>query len=133
MTSRNIHGHWTMNFSAQTLYSKLTGPTNREAGDAWFEEMKQNILTSPNGDSLPWVSINDCRDWNMSSLDSWEANNTTVEWMYEHNCVLLTIVFSKKIHRYAFEKGLNDQHIVRFFYDYDEAYQACQDKLNSSL
>ncbi|MGF1739958.1 hypothetical protein L4C34_02530 [Vibrio profundum] len=71
----------------------------------------------------------DFRDWGITSLDTWGDASDNIAWMSENQCILLVNVFSKKIQHFAMEKGIINKDIVQFFFDYDEAYQACLDKL----
>ena len=131
-TKRNIHGSWKMSFNNRILTSEFTGPSNREGSEAWFEDLKNLILSSPDQDSSPWVMLNDVRDWQMASLDSWGTNNHIIDWMSKHQCALFAIVFSKKIQSFSVEKGINDKSIVQFFFDHEAAYQACREKLSDA-
>ena len=129
MKQRNIHGRWVMRLEGRVLYSKVTGATNKEAAQAWFEEMKQLILSSEDSDSKPWVFVDDTRDWGTAPEDFWEAANELVDWMSNHNCVFMASVFSKKLQSFSWESGFNNQSILQVFFDYDEACQTCLDKL----
>ncbi|MGF1741453.1 hypothetical protein L4C34_10305 [Vibrio profundum] len=129
MTQRNIHGLWHMRLEGRFLYSKVTGATNKEAAQAWFDEMRQTILSSPKSDSEPWVFLDDARDWGTAPADFWETTNEVVNWMSEHNCVFIASACSKKIQSFSWEKGLNNQNIAHLFFDYDEAHQVCLDAL----
>lgn len=129
MTQRNIHGDWSMSFENRILLSKADGSFNQEANKAWLSEMKELVLSSPEGDSTPWVVLLDFQNWDIATLDSWESANEGAIWVMEHSGVSITFVFSKKLQQFAAEKGLIDQSIVKFLFNYDEAYQACLDKL----
>ena len=61
--------------------------------------------------------------------DGWDVVNDIMIWAKQHHCVLFSFVFSKKIKHYSFEHGLSPQGLVQYFFDYDEAYQTCLDKL----
>ncbi|MGF1740147.1 hypothetical protein L4C34_03510 [Vibrio profundum] len=130
MVQRNIHGEWNIRFEDRILYSKVVGATNDEARKAWFEELKSSIQSSQEGFSCPWVILHDLRNWDTATLDTWEGANMFVDWASEHNCLLLAIVFSKKIQHFAMSKGLNNQKVLQFFFNYDEAHQACLSKLS---
>ncbi|MGF1743291.1 hypothetical protein L4C34_20040 [Vibrio profundum] len=129
MKHRNIHGDWEMFFSDRMLQSELIGSFNKEGGQAWFKEMKERVLTSPDRDERPWATLINARNWDMASSDSWDTNNELANWMPEHNCVLFAVVLSKKIQEFAVEKGMENQKIMKLFFDYDEAHQACLDAL----
>ncbi|MGF1741741.1 hypothetical protein L4C34_11825 [Vibrio profundum] len=132
MTQRNIHGNWTMNFENRILQSKITGSTNTELSQAWFEDMKCHLSSSEDNYMTPWVNLFDFRDWDLTTIDSFGNANDNIHWMSENNCILLAFVFSKKMQHFAMEKGLSNNGIVRFFFDYGEAYQACLDKLEGA-
>ncbi|MGF1739992.1 hypothetical protein L4C34_02710 [Vibrio profundum] len=121
-----------MSFENRLLHSEITGASNKEAAQAWFEQMKGLVLSSPEGDTQPWVLLTDSREWGVASQDAWEAINELTDWMCEHNCVLSAVVFSNKIQHYSADQGLNEQQILRFFFDYDEAYQACISALSKA-
>ncbi|MGF1743185.1 hypothetical protein L4C34_19440 [Vibrio profundum] len=130
MTQRNIHGEWTMSFENRFLHSEVTGPTNTEAALAWFEEMKKLVSTS-SGTCTPWVLLIDSRNWETSPQEQWDSNNVIITWTKENDCCFLAVVYSNKIQEYSAKTGLdakNTSHHVIFF-DYDEAYQTCLDKL----
>ncbi|MGF1741767.1 hypothetical protein L4C34_11955 [Vibrio profundum] len=129
MKQRNIHGLWTMRFENRILYSALTGPTNKEASEAWLKDLKSHVMTSKEGDVKPWVILFDLRSWSMTSLDAWEANDKNMEWLSEHSCIFLAFLFSKEIQHFAIKKHLKDQSFVHFFFNYDEAQRACLNKL----
>ncbi|MGF1741456.1 hypothetical protein L4C34_10320 [Vibrio profundum] len=129
MTPRNIHGDWKMHLEGRILYSKVVGGINEEATKAWFEEMKQCILSSTDGDTKPWVLLNDCTEFLGAALDSWEAINEVTDWECQHNCVLLATVISNKVQNYLMDTILNGQLALHVYFDYDEAYQACLEKL----
>ncbi|MGF1742177.1 hypothetical protein L4C34_14035 [Vibrio profundum] len=129
MHQLSVHGKWTLEFKNRILHTQVSGPTNKEASDEWLEDALKVIELSDDCYEDPWVVINDARDWEMASLDFWESANDVIHFLEEKNCVLFVVVFSRKIHQYTLEKGLDDQSIVKLFGDYDEAYQACIDKL----
>ncbi|MGF1743277.1 hypothetical protein L4C34_19960 [Vibrio profundum] len=129
MVGRTVHGEWDMKFEGRILRSKLSGSTNKEAVQVWFDEMYQLLYSSPDKDLVPWCALMDARDWGMAPLDAWEANNQLINWMSQHNCVLFSAVFSKKIQLFSAENGFDTQGIVEFFFDYGKAYQACLYKL----
>ena len=108
------------------------GATNMEAAQAWFEEMQDNVLSYQGGEKLPWASIIDTRGWDMASMDMWEKNNTNLDWMYDNHCVLCSFVFSKKVQQFAAEKGFKKHPILEFFFDFDEAYKTCLEKLTEA-
>ncbi|MGF1742454.1 hypothetical protein L4C34_15485 [Vibrio profundum] len=118
-----------MNFENRVLFSKMTGSTNREASLVWFDEIQEKVHSSEGGVTEPWVIFLDSRDWVGASLDAWEVNNQITDWVSSHGCVYEAIVLSKKMHVYAAKTELNDQPILHYFFDYDEAYQGCLDKL----
>ncbi|MGF1743297.1 hypothetical protein L4C34_20070 [Vibrio profundum] len=129
MTKRNIHGAWTIRFEDRILYSKVIGATNKEAAESWFEEVRQHITFSYSNCIEGWVFINDARQWDLSSPDFWEGANKAIEWMCNHNCIFMALVHSKQIQNFVTEKELDGHGVVHLFFDYDEAYQACLDKL----
>lgn len=131
MKQRNIHGLWEMNFENHCLNCKFMGATNESAACAWFDEMKHHVLSSPDKGKLPWVALSDMREWGISSLDVWEKNNEILEWMMGNGCMYVSMVFSKELQRFSFEQGVDNLQPFRFFTDYDEAKQACVDKLAS--
>lgn len=132
MTEKNVHGLWTLTFENRLLYSKVDGSTNSEASEIWFKEMNELISASPEGFDKPWVALIDCRDWELAPPDFWEATNVLINWMSEHNCLLYALIFSNKVQRFAVEQGFNNQPILRYFFDYDEAFKYCLDKLNAA-
>ncbi|MCL9780231.1 hypothetical protein M9194_02145 [Vibrio sp. S4M6] len=130
MVGRNVHGSWTMSFEDRILKTKVTGATNAEAAKIWLLEAKELVLSSSEADSTPWGVLNDCREWGTSGLDDWESHNQTVDWLTRHNCVIFALVLASKIQHYSVEHGFVNQSIVNIFSDYDEAYQACLNKLS---
>lgn len=132
MTQRNIHGTWEMSFEHRCLKSKIKGATNKEAALAWLEDLKYNLRSSPEGSSVPWVVLQDLSDWGAATLDTWGDANANIDWVFENNCVLFAIIFSTGLQEFVMKKGLKDNNYVRFFFDYDEAYQACLAKLAES-
>ncbi|MGF1742329.1 hypothetical protein L4C34_14850 [Vibrio profundum] len=86
-------------------------------------------MQSLDADSTPWVAISDNRQWDLSTPDSEGEMNNIVDWMQEHNCISFAIVFSNQLQEFGAEKKLNDQSILNFSFDYDEAYQECLNKL----
>ena len=55
--------------------------------------------------------------------------NDFVGWLSQHNCRSFSLVYSNHIQRFAADKGIINQDIMRIYFDYDEAYQTCLDKL----
>lgn len=94
--------------------------------------LQENLRSSEAGHSVPWVVLHDLRDWGTATLDTWESANESIDWILKNNCVLFTIIFSKDLQNFVLKKGLRDQDIIRFFFDYDEAYQACLDTLDEA-
>ncbi|MGF1743176.1 hypothetical protein L4C34_19380 [Vibrio profundum] len=129
MTQRNIHGIWTMYFENRILHTKVTGSFNREGTQAFFDEMQSLLFSSKKGDAVPWAMLNDARDWELAALDAWDAGNEGINWMNDHNCVLFSVVYSVKVHTAITKKGIDNQDILQYHYDYNEAYQACIDAL----
>ncbi|MGF1741799.1 hypothetical protein L4C34_12115 [Vibrio profundum] len=129
MKPLNAHGQWTLDFKNRILLTKVSGTTNKEASQQWLVGTKELVQLSENRYDIPWVVLNDARDWEMAALDSWEATNEVIDWLSDNNCILFAIVFSKKIHKFALEMGLKHQGIVVLFDDYDNAYQACLNSL----
>ncbi|MGF1740004.1 hypothetical protein L4C34_02770 [Vibrio profundum] len=123
------HGSWTMCFENQIFRSKVDGSTNKETAEQWFEELKSLILASERNISEPWVALIDVQSWNMASLDSWEHISYITDWMHEHNCILFCYVFSKEIQKFAIEKGIKSDGFMQFFFDCDEACEACVETL----
>lgn len=126
---RNIHGVWDLSFNDGILVTKVLGATNEEAGKAWFEEVNRCVLSPEGAASEPWASISDLRQWDMAPEEVWEESRQFVTWFAEHNCVFFTFVFSKKIQAFAPQQALKDYPMVGFFFDYDEAYRECANKL----
>ncbi|MGF1743295.1 hypothetical protein L4C34_20060 [Vibrio profundum] len=129
MTQRNIHGFAPMTLNGRILHSEVTGASNKELGDIWFNEMKETILSSPEKDTAPWALLIDCRNWGGGSLDSWEASNRSTDWMIDHNCVFGAIIVSNKVQHFAIETQVENQDVSHYFVDFDEAYKACLEKL----
>ncbi|MGF1743289.1 hypothetical protein L4C34_20025 [Vibrio profundum] len=129
MAKRNIHGEWTIRLDDRFLYSDVVGSTNTEASLAYLEELKQTILTSPGGVKSPWVILHDGRRWEMSSADAKVGNDAITDWCKEHQCMLFAIVLENSMQRFASEIVFKEQSILKFYFDYDEAYQACLDAL----
>ncbi|MGF1739475.1 hypothetical protein L4C34_00045 [Vibrio profundum] len=125
MLEKNIHGTWELRFENRIVISKVHGATNQEASQAWLQDVKNLVESSNEGLSVPWALLQDMSDWGIATLDMWERVNKNVDWMLHHNCSLVTIVFTKQIQKFAFDKGITNQSIVRFSFDYDEAYQTC--------
>ncbi|WP_428789327.1 hypothetical protein [Vibrio profundum] len=121
-----------MSFEKRILHSKVTGSTNKELSQAWYEDMKKHILSSSNKNTLPWVVLIDSRNWEMASQDIEEITNETINWAREHGCCLFCTVTSKKIQQFALNKEFGHQSIVTMSSDYDEAYQACLNKLSEA-
>lgn len=97
MPARNIHGQWSMVLEGRVLKSEIVGSTNSEASFAWFEELKSNLLSSPEGISTPWVICIDCRQWEGSSQDNSDAHHIVTDWAKQNNAVMCAFVISKKI------------------------------------
>lgn len=129
MTQRNIHGEWTMNFEDRILYSTVSGATNREASLGWLHEMQEKIGSSREKDTTPWVICHDCRNWIGAAPDVWETNNIIMDWLTEHNCIFMASVLPGEMQIYLTEKELRGQYILQCFVSYDEAHQACLDRL----
>ncbi|MGF1742981.1 hypothetical protein L4C34_18335 [Vibrio profundum] len=129
MTKRNVHGLWTISFEERILHTKVTGATNTETGQVWLEEMQELLFSSQGSDSLPWVVLNDCRHWDTCSLDAWDYYNEMITWMSEHHCIFYAFVFSNKIQGFAAEKWFDANDILNYFFDYEEAHQACLNAL----
>ncbi|MGF1741899.1 hypothetical protein L4C34_12630 [Vibrio profundum] len=129
MTPRNIHGDWTMSFENRIVKTELTGSFNQEATVVYVNEMKEHVLSSPGGLSLPWGILQNCQHWDMASLDAWGSANEGAHWFMEHNCIVIAFVFSKKVQQFAVTQGLDQHEVIQFFSDYDEAYQVCLDKI----
>ncbi|MGF1742983.1 hypothetical protein L4C34_18345 [Vibrio profundum] len=132
MTQRNIHGNWTMTFEDGLLCSKIKGATNKEASQAWFGEMAHIVDSYQANEPIPWAALIDARDWEMASMDMWEANNELVDWMEKHNCVLFLFILAKKMQKFAIETQIDSLEIIRFSFDYAQAYQTCQAKLKEA-
>lgn len=129
MTERNIHGEWTMSFETRILKSEVIGTTNAEAGKLWFKELDRYLLASEEKYDAPWVILLDCRQWNMTALDTWEVNNEITTWLSNNGCIFEAMIFSKKIQYFDAQQGLDNHKIIHYFFDYDEAYQAGLDAL----
>ncbi|MCL9780767.1 hypothetical protein M9194_04855 [Vibrio sp. S4M6] len=129
MKSRNIHGEWSISFENRILHCVGSGAFNAEASAAFFQEVKNTVLNSENGDSSPWVFLSDLRHWQGSSLDSWEEVDKSIEWMTKHNCVFFALVLENKLQEYAEEKHVTDRSKHQSFFDFEQAYQVCMDKL----
>ncbi|MGF1741420.1 hypothetical protein L4C34_10140 [Vibrio profundum] len=129
MTQHNIHGEWTMRFENRILYSVVWGATNNEATLTWIAEMKHLVLSSQEGDHTPWVIINDARNWEMSSLGVGESYLEFFDWIERHNCASYAAVLSKQIQKFSMEHETNTLDALHCFFDYDEAYQFCVEKL----
>ena len=134
MANCNAHGEWVMTFENRILNNKPTVAANEEGCIEWFEELKHKVLSSSEGDTIPWVLLADLRNWEGLSIESWPIIDEVATWQREHNCVLIAVLPQHQLHKYTNEKYLNDgnKSILRNFYDYDEAYQACLDKLAES-
>lgn len=130
-TQKNIHGSWSMTFKNRVLRSKTLGQTNSEAVVQYFEEVKSIVLSSPDGDSIPWVAINDLRDWEGMTPESGNESDRLVSWAFEHNCVLAVTVMSIKLQKYMVELSKESRKVTVVF-DYDEGYQLCLDKLTKA-
>lgn len=132
MAQKNIHGDWSMSFENRILKSEVRGATNAEAARIWLKEAEEYVLSSPEGETTPWVVLNDCRQWNTTALDAWQDHNAVIDWARSHHCVWFATIFSKKIQRFAADNGFQSQQILHFYFDYDEAHQACLDKLREA-
>lgn len=128
MANRNIHGHWSMTFENRFLLSKSIGATNAEHSVAFLKELKKLVLSSPEGVTTPWILINDAREWEGLSLDAGEQNDKITEWVQQNNCIFFAVVMDNKLQKFTTDSALSNQTFTVFF-DYDEAYQACKDKL----
>ena len=89
-------------------------------------------ITSPEGDSKPWVLLNDCREMLGAALDAWEPINEITEWEQQHNCLLIAVVISTQLQEYMVNAELGEQLIVQTFLDYEKAHLACLEKLRLS-
>ncbi|MGF1742793.1 hypothetical protein L4C34_17280 [Vibrio profundum] len=130
MTERNVHGEWRLSFENRILLTQVSGSTNSEAVKAWLKEAIDLVDSSHFGLESAWAVLVDASDWGMSPGDSWEAHNIMVVELEENNCQIFAVVFSKKIHEFSLEQGFQDKGMVQLFHNYDEAYQACLDKLS---
>lgn len=131
MAQRNIHGEWTMSFEHRIFKSKTTGAINAETCVAWLDDMKDKIFSYHDGVTTPWVHITDSRGWEGGSSDSWEGVDNINNWTLAHNCIFIASVIDKKLYQWAVEANLKNQNYT-VFSDYDEAYQACLDKLSEA-
>lgn len=129
MGQRNIHGKLSITFENQILETKVTGATNTEAAQAWLKEVQDLVHSQNDGEIKPWVIFADNRHWDTSPTDAQQANSELVKWMSDNNCLLFAFLLSKKLQKFALETQVNDTSIMQYFFDYDEAYQACLDKL----
>ena len=130
MTQRNIHGDWNIRFENRVMYSQVIGSTNNEMSLAMYKDIKRLMLSEENRIDIPWAALTDAREWNLATPDSWEASNDVITWMAENNCIFIAILVSKKVQKFASNDGFFDSNnIIRSFFDYDEANQACLDKL----
>ncbi|MGF1743280.1 hypothetical protein L4C34_19975 [Vibrio profundum] len=130
MIQRNIHGEWAFTFEGRLMTTKLVGQSNREASLAWFKDMKSNLLSSPESDRSPWVLLFDCTEWLLGPEDIADTNNKIMTWMTSHNLVFEAAVFSYKLQEFAIDQqDFDTKSVLHYFYDYDEAYQACLNKL----
>lgn len=129
MVQRNIHGEWSISFTHRLCLAKISGETNEEGSKAYFNELQEHLFLSPESDTTHWSYLLDCRDWSGASLDTWEANNSIMDWLIEHNCCLHALVMKGDLQVYAVEKYMNQKGIIQYYFNYDEAYQACLDKL----
>ncbi|MGF1742794.1 hypothetical protein L4C34_17285 [Vibrio profundum] len=130
MTKRNIHGLWSMDFEDRILHSKLHGAANEEACLVWREQLQDKLLSSPEGDKTPWVSIIDTSgDWDGFTVESWPVINDTVVWQAEHNCALIVVVITKELHNFTHQKYVSHHEIITAANSHEEAYQICIDKL----
>ena len=128
MAGKNIHGHWDMTFENRILLSKSIGATDAEASVAFLKELQELVLSSPEGVTTPWVAISDSRNWGGLSLDAGEATDKITEWVQKNNCIFSAVVMSKKLQKFTTDTALSNQTFTVFFDD-DEAYQACKEKL----
>ncbi|MGF1740288.1 hypothetical protein L4C34_04230 [Vibrio profundum] len=133
MAHRTPHGNWTMKFKGNLLHCWTSGSTNTEAALAWFEEMKRRVSERADKDA-PWAILIDCREWDICTPEQWDANNFIMTWQREHGSCFLAVVYSNKLQEYSAKIGLGDEnssyHVI--FFDFDEAYQACLDKLTEA-
>ncbi|MGF1740202.1 hypothetical protein L4C34_03800 [Vibrio profundum] len=129
MTQRNIHGEWEIKFQERILITTVSGATNEEAAHVWFNEVKQCILESKHKKTTPWCFISDLRNWEMSPSEVWEPTNAVFSWAFDNQCIFWGFIFSKQIQKFALERGALSSDKFQFFFGYDEAYQACLDKL----
>ena len=90
-------------------------------------------MSSTETDKQPWVVFNDCREWEISSLDTWGSANDILSWVKQHNCVYFAALFSNKVQEYAAEKEMDKQDLIHFYFNHDEAYQACLDELAKAM
>ncbi|MGF1740494.1 hypothetical protein L4C34_05300 [Vibrio profundum] len=118
-----------MKLENQILFSEVSGVFNREGNEAWCQDAEQLLMKGSTETMEPWSVLLDCRQWGMAPPDSWDIANNFVRWMSQHNGVYLSIVFDKKIQVFAADDGFKDQTMVGFFFDYNEAYQMCEQKL----
>ncbi|MGF1743182.1 hypothetical protein L4C34_19410 [Vibrio profundum] len=118
-----------MSFENRIFYSEVIGASNDEAAKAWFKDMRQTIQKPIHGGTEPWVTLFDGRNWGTASPDAMENNSKSVVWMSKNNCLLCAIVLSKKLQQFSMSKQISNHTLVQFYFDYDEAYQACLDKL----
>ena len=134
MTQRNTHGTWIMTFDNRMLHNEPTIALNEEGCYEWFEEMKDRVLSSSEGDTTPWVLLTDIREWEGASLEAWPVIDEITTWEKEHYCVFIAVVLKHELYRYTNEKHLNETNksIIWLFGDYDEAYQACLDALTKA-
>ncbi|MGF1742982.1 hypothetical protein L4C34_18340 [Vibrio profundum] len=128
MTRRNVHGDWTVKFENRILYNEGHGAGNKEGAVTWLEEVEEMVLSSPESDKTPWVILSDIRDWEGFSLDAWGSLDDIQEWMLAHNCVFIAVLVSTKLMEFATTTNAKVQKFT-IYYDYDEAHQACLDKL----
>ncbi|MGF1739926.1 hypothetical protein L4C34_02370 [Vibrio profundum] len=128
MKRRNIHGESVIRCENHLIHSTVIGATNNEYSLTWFEEVVEHLESDQNNTIKPWVLLHDCRQWLGSSEDSWETNNRQTEWMLNNGCVLLAVVLSRKLQDFTLDSKIETSNYLVFF-DYDEAYQACLDKV----
>lgn len=121
-----------MSFKNRLFNSKIVGPTNNEAAQAWFDEMVDIIIASEDADRTPWVALVDGRDWETASLDALETNNELAKWMFQHNCAKVITVYASRLQVFAAEKQLNRDGLIQFYFNYDDALQACLTKLTET-
>ena len=61
-----------MSFQGRILYANIIGANNKECSEAWLDDVKNHLFSSPQKDNTPWVLLTDNRQWETSSEDAWE-------------------------------------------------------------